>query len=151
MKSKLFAMVVLVVLAFVLAACGGSTPTTAPAAQTEAPAAATEAPDSLPFPTGKFVRSDRVNPVGFIFNADGTWEAREFTYGKTEAKGTYSVEGNIFTETSNNGGCDTNVQFNYTFDGSNLTFTYVGNPEDDAACGGRQAGFNNVTYILSEE
>jgi len=107
-------------------------------------------PVSLPFPTGKFVRSDRISPVGFIFNADGTWEAKEFTYGMTNAKGTYSVDGDTFTELSNDKTCPP-MDFNYTFDGKNLTFTYVGNSEDDAACEGRRNSFDNVTYILSEE
>ena len=107
-------------------------------------------PISLPFPTGKFVRSDRIHPVGFIFNSDGTWEAKEFTYGMTQAKGTYSVDGDIFTELSNDEACPP-MDFNYTFDGKNLTFTYVGNPDDDAACEGRRGSFNNVIYTLVEE
>ncbi|MBL8062439.1 MAG: hypothetical protein JNK32_05430 [Anaerolineales bacterium] len=107
-------------------------------------------PVSLPFPTGKFIRSDRVNPVGFIFNADGTWEAKEFTYGVTQAKGNYSADDDTFTELSDDKACPT-MDFNYTFDGKNLTFTYVGNPEDDAACEGRRSSFDNVIYTLAEE
>ncbi|KAA0264206.1 MAG: hypothetical protein EDM79_17730, partial [Chloroflexi bacterium] len=64
---------------------------------------------------------------------------------------TYEVNGNVLTETGNNGGCESPVDFNYTFDGSKLTLTYVGNPEDDKECSGRYADFNNVTYVLSEE
>lgn len=106
-------------------------------------------PVFLPFPTGKFVRSDRVNPVGFIFNADGTWEAKEFTYGVTQVKGTYSADDDTFTELSSDKACPP-MDFNYTFDGKNLTFTYVGNPDDDKNCEGRQSSFNNVTYTLSD-
>ena len=57
----------------------------------------------------------------------------------------------MFTETSNTGGCDTNVSFNYTFDGTNLTFSYVGDPKTDADCTGRNADFNNVMYTLANE
>lgn len=126
MKSKTFVLVVLVVLAFVLAACGGG--------QSE-------------FPTGTFAKQGAENYMLEI-NEDGTYVVKN--QGMVLARATYSVEGNVFTETSNTGGCDTNVAFNYTFDGSNLTFTYVGNPEDDKACAGRYADFNNVTYILQK-
>ena len=61
----------------------------------------------------------------------------------------YQVEGNTLTETSNDGGCETNVSFTYTFDGKYLTFNYVGNPDDDADCTGRHADFNGVTASTS--
>ena len=99
------------------------------------------------FPTGKFIKSGETD-YGLKFNADGTFEV--FRGEVTYVTSTYKVDGNVLTETSNDGGCDTNVSFNYTFDGSKLTFTYVGNPEDDMSCSGRHADFNNVTYILSE-
>ena len=118
---------ILLCVSFVLAACGG-------AAKSE-------------FPTGKFIMEGKTDE-GMIFNDDGTFSAFNAAY--TLVNGTYKVEGNVFTETSNNGGCTTNVSFNYTFDGSKLTFTYVGNPEADKACDGRYAGFNNVTYVLTK-
>jgi hypothetical protein len=99
------------------------------------------------FPTGKFVRSDNENRV-FIFNEDGTWLVLEGS--STLVRATYSVNGNIFTETSNDAGCETNVDFTYTFDGTNLTFNYVGDPDDDLGCGGRRSDFDNVTYTLSQ-
>jgi len=99
------------------------------------------------FPTGKFIKSGATD-YGLAFNEDGTFSV--FAGDTTFVKGTYKAEGNIFTETSNDGGCDTNVSFTYTFDGKNLTFNYVGNPQDDTACSGRYADFNNVTYILSK-
>ena len=117
----------LLCVSFVLAACGGS-------AKSE-------------FPTGKFVIEGKTDE-GMIFNQDGTFTAFSGTY--TLVHATYKVEGNVFTETSNDGGCDTNISFNYTFDGSKLTFTYVGDPEADKACDGRYAGFNNVTYVLTK-
>ena len=99
------------------------------------------------FPTGKFIKSGTTD-YGLAFNKDGTFLV--FQGVNTFVHGTYSVDGNIFTETSNDVECDTNVSFKYSFDGKNLTFNYVGNPEDDAACDGRHADFNNVTYALSK-
>lgn len=40
------------------------------------------------------------------------------------------------------------MSFEYTFDGMNLTFDYVGNPADDPF-GGRRGDFDTVTYVLS--
>jgi hypothetical protein len=98
------------------------------------------------FPTGKFIKSGEPNRA-FIFNEDGTWIVLEGS--STLVRATYSVDGNVFTETSNDGGCETNVDFIYTFDGTNLTFNYVDNPGDDP-CGGRRVDLNNVTYTLSD-
>ena len=99
------------------------------------------------FPTGKFIKSGETD-YGMKFNADGTFSVFQ---GETAyVTGTYKVKGDVFTETSNDGGCDTNVSFNYTFDGSKLTFSYVGDPKADVACDGRNADFNNVTYTLSK-
>ncbi len=151
-------------LSFVLAACGGSSaPTAAPDIQTEAPAAVTEAlatatealatatkaPISPLFPTGRFIQSGK-GEYGLTFNADGTFSVG--TNKSTFIRGTYTADDTTFTETSNTGGCNTNVSFYYTFDGKNLTFTYAENPEDDRVdCDGRYADFNNVTYMFAEE
>jgi len=99
------------------------------------------------FPTGKFIKSGETD-YGLKFNLDGTFSA--FQGDNTFVTGTYKVDGKLFTETSNTGGCDTNVSFNYTFDASKLTLGYVGDPEKDAACTGRHADFNHVTYTLSK-
>lgn len=128
--KKIF-MFLALVLALALTACGSTAPTAAPAN----------------FPTGKFIKSG-TTAYGFIFNEDGTWSV--FSGDMTLVKATYSVKGNVFTETSNDGGCETNASFTYTFDGTNLTFNYVGNPADDA-CEGRRTDLNNVTYTLFEE
>jgi hypothetical protein len=119
----------LALLGLVLAACGG--------------------PRQGSFPTGKFIKSGTTD-YGFNFNPDGTFSV--FDAETILVNGTYKVEGNVFTETSNDGNCRTNVSFTYAFDGKNLTFNYVGDPNEDAACGfgGRRADFDNVTYILSE-
>ena len=99
------------------------------------------------FPTGKFIKSGETD-YGLKFNADGTFEV--FQGETVYVTGTYKADDKVFTETSNDGGCDTNVSFNYTFDGSKLTLSYVGDPEKDASCTGRYADFNNVTYTLSK-
>lgn len=124
-KGFLFAGLSVLVLA--LSACGGG--------QSE-------------FPTGKFIK-EGTQEYGLQFNDDGTFAV--FNGSQTFVTGTYEVNGSVFTETGNTGGCEPNVDFNYTFDGSKLTFTYVGDPEADKECSGRYADFNNVTYTLTEE
>ena len=99
------------------------------------------------FPTGKFIDPNDANGGGLQFNADGTWTAFNKAY--VLARGTYSVDGDTYIEESNNGGCSAPMSFKYTFDGTNLTFNYIGNPADDS-CDGRRAGFDNVTYTLSK-
>jgi major membrane immunogen (membrane-anchored lipoprotein) len=116
---------VLVMLSLVLSACGGSSNST--------------------FPTGKFVESTN-DQGGFIFNEDGTWEAYNGIY--TMAKGTYSATDTTYTEETSNSDCPT-VTVAYTFDGTNLTFNYIGDPSEDP-CDGRRAGFDNKTYVLQK-
>jgi hypothetical protein len=100
------------------------------------------------FPNGKFIKSG-TSDYGFVFNEDGTYS--RFEYNVTATRGTYSVDGNIFTEISNDGGCASNISHTFTFDGKYLTFNYVGNPQDDTCGGGgRRADFDNVTYTLVE-
>ena len=118
---------ILLCASFVLAACGGT--------------------GKSVFPTGKFIKEGS-KEYGLNFSEDGTFEV--FNGTQTFVRGSYKVEGSILTETANDGGCDTNVSFNYTFDGSKLNFTYVGKPEDDKGCSGRYADFNNVTYVLTK-
>ncbi len=130
-----------------LAACTPAVPTTVP---TNAPAVTiqpAEAPTetAVKFPSGKFVKSNTVS-YGLIFNADETFSV--FDGSITIVNGTYSVEGDIFTDESNSQGCPP-LSFKYTFDGANFTFNYVGNPADDP-CDGRRTDFNNQTYILSK-
>jgi hypothetical protein len=144
-RRSVLIFVLLTVFSLVLGACApASTPTQAP---TSVPVAA---PTLTPanFPTGKFIKSGETD-YGLMFNADGTFAV--FQGEVTHVTGTYKVDGNTFTETSNNGGCSTNVDFTYAFDGTNLTFKYVGNPEDDVDCSGRNADFNNVTYVLADK
>ena len=127
--NKWFALLAgLLLLSLVLTACGGSS--------------------ASGFPTGRFIQEGS-KEYGMTFNADGTFSVASGA--NVFVTGTYTADDKTFTETSNTGGCETNVSFNYTFDGKNLTFTYAGNPEDDADCTGRYADFNNVTYTLAEE
>jgi len=125
-KKSLFLLINLMLLLMMVAACGSG---------------------NSGFPTGKFIKAGTAE-YGLAFNKDGTFSV--FDGDTTFVTGTYSVNGDTFTETSNNGGCKTNVSFKYTFDGKNLTFKYVGDPADDADCTGRNADFNNVTYTLTK-
>ena len=145
MKKNILYMVL--VLSFALAACGSAKPASTPTVIPQPTDAPTKPAAISNFPTGKFIKSGTTN-YGLLFNADGTFSA--FEGSNTFVRATYSVDGNVFTETSNDGGCKTNVSFTYTFDGTNLTFNYVGNPDDDSACEGRHADFNGATYTLSQ-
>ena len=144
---RLFVPLVLL-LAILLPACGTSAPTAAPV-PIEATAIFTQTPAALPFPTGRFIKTGSTTDYGLQFNEDGTFTVFEGT--NTFVHAAYKVENDVLTETSNNAGCKTNVSFYYTFDGSNLTLSYVGDPKEDMECGGRYADFNNATYILAKE
>lgn len=100
------------------------------------------------FPTGKFIKSGTTD-YGLVFNDDGTFSVF-IQGGITVVRGTYTVKGDTFTETGNDGGCKSPVDFKYAYDGEKLTFKYAGNPDDDVDCSGRHADFNNVTYTLSK-
>ncbi len=97
------------------------------------------------FPTGKFVRSDNKDH-GFVFK-DGAWTV--FDGGSTLVNAKYTVNGDVFTETSNDQNCPDPMHFKYVFDGTKLTFNYVAKPADDP-CDGRRGDMNNVTYVLSK-
>jgi len=128
MKKNLLLLVVGLLLAsLILAACGSS--------------------GRSSFPTGTFIKSGETD-YGLKFNADGIFSV--FHGETTYVSGTYKADDKVFTETSNDGGCETNVSFNYTFDGSKLTFSYVGDAAKDSDCTGRYADFNNVTYTLAK-
>jgi hypothetical protein len=128
-NKSLLLVPVLILLSLLLAACGS------------------KKADS--FPTGTFIKSGDPNHA-LVFNQDGTFSVMEGS--TTLVRGTYSVNGDIYTEESNDAGCtDVPKRFKYTFDGKNLTFNYVDNPADDfCGNGGRRADFDNVTYTLSD-
>jgi hypothetical protein len=100
------------------------------------------------FPAGKFLKSGEPNHA-LVFQKDGIFLVMEGS--TTLVTGTYHVDGNTYTEESNNAGCSVPLSFKYTFDGKNLTFNYVGDPaQDTCGGGGRRADFDNVTYTLSK-
>lgn len=104
-------------------------------------------PSTSNFPFGTFVKSSDSN-IQYVFRINGTWSVLD--HGQVGASGTYSIEGDTYTETSNDSACEANVSFKYVYDGKNLTFNYVGNPQDDK-CVNRVWDFNNVTYTLVEK
>ena len=126
-KDKLLVLGVML-LSLLLAACG---------LKTEA---------NLPFPTGKFISSADPD-FAQVFNEDGTFRA--IWKGSTLATGTYSVNGDTFTTESSDSGCPA-WSFKYTWDGTNLTFNYIGVRADDPCGGTRGNAFDNQIYTLSE-
>ena len=146
MKNKNIFVIGLLLLSVTLAACSPTAPTNALTTATIPPMEVATEPLAN-FPTGKFVKSNSPSH-GVIFNNDGTFSV--FDGSSTIANGTYRVEGDTYVETSNDQNCPVPMSFKYMFDGTNLTFNYVGNPSDDP-CAGRRFDFNNVTYIRSEE
>ena len=130
-NKKLFVMVIgLVFVALILAACSSS---------------------KSGFPTGRFLDADIVGysakEGGFKFNTDGTWHAFSGEY--ILSSGTYSVDGDLYIEETNNGGCAVPMSFNYSYDGTSLKFELTDQSQDDT-CGGRRQAFDGKTYLLSK-
>lgn len=101
--------------------------------------------DTATFPTGKFTKP---SGYGMVFYEDGTFTVINSS-DSAIIHGTYRIDGDLFIEESNDGGCQSPVSFKYEYDGTNLNFQYVGDPADDL-CDGRRADFNNQTYVLSK-
>lgn len=121
MKTKLLSFVL--VLTFVLAACGGSSA-------------------NAKFPTGTFVDSqDELR--GYIFNEDMTWSYFALGTGTITASGTYSVDGNRWVEAGGQDNCQP-ATYMWEFDGSKLTFNLKG--KDD--CSARRASLDGHTFNL---
>lgn len=126
MKKKLVLLIIgLTLTSLVLAACGSSSS------------------GASSFPTGKFVLADS-EFEGVYFNQDGTWSA--FAFGQEIAKGTYHVKGDVYTEEASSDGCQTDGNYQYSFDGTNLKFKLVG--EDN--CQNRRESLDGITYVLSK-
>ena|ERR1700752_2626473 len=119
---------ILVLLSLLLAACGAT-----PSGEAN-------------FPSGKFISSADPD-FAQVFNEDGTFKA--IWKGNTMATGTYSVSGDTFITESSDSGCPP-WSFKYTFDGTNLTFNYIGDRADDPCGSTRGNAFDNQTYTLSE-
>jgi hypothetical protein len=100
------------------------------------------------FPTGKFVWSGS-EYVGIYLNEDHTWSG--FYYGEEVDKGTYEVDGNLYTQTSQAEntpeGCEIPATYEWSFDGTNLIFKLHG--ED--GCDIRRESFDGQTFILTKE
>lgn len=129
MKNKRMVLVVSVILIglFLIAGCGGS---------------------SAEFPSGYFV-TEGFSDSGFKFNADGTWAT--VLYGKEQIHGTYEVNGNVFTELTNDVPTDDPVckspsKYEWSFDGSKLTFSLV---EDE--CRDRAEAYTGAAHILQDK
>jgi len=91
---------------------------------------ATPTPTTTGFPTGTFVNAQK--DTGFQFNEDGTFD---YFFGDLEEPllvGTYSIDGNLFTEeTINYPPCPYPGTYEWTYDGQNLTFQLFGEDECD--------------------
>jgi hypothetical protein len=96
------------------------------------------------FPVGKFIdQDDRFR--GFYFNEDSTWIAIDT--GEHVAKGTYRVNGDLYIEETNDQDCPAPMTYQYSFDGTNLTFQLTEASKADT-CQPRMQGFNGKTYVL---
>jgi hypothetical protein len=105
-------------------------------------------PASAPaFPVGKLMRPDSQTRA-LEFNKDGTFSALD---GTTHlAEGTFSVQGDVYTETSNNQNCPSPRHYKYTFNGSKLVFRPIEDPATDT-CPGRRLDFNEtVTWTVAK-
>jgi hypothetical protein len=125
-KKSLLLVSVMLLLSLMLAACGSK--------------------NEANFPTGTFISAEDPD-YAQVFNEDGTFRA--IWKGSTLATGTYSVDGDTFITESTNTGCPP-WSFKYTWDGTNLTFNYIGNRADDPCGGTRGNAFDNETYYLSK-
>lgn len=145
-ENLLLLLIGLMLVSLPLTACRPAVPTAAP---TVVPTIVqpTELPSepAVNFPTGKFIKVGEPNRA-LVFNKNGTFIVLEGN--STLVSGTYSVDGGTYTDESNTQACPP-MSFKYTFDGTNLTFNYVGNPANDP-CMGRMSDFNHVSYTLSK-
>jgi hypothetical protein len=103
--------------------------------------------DKSGFPTGKFLNPESAIGAGMEFKEDGTWRA--FNSSFTLARGTYSIDGDLYIEESNNGNCPAPMSYKYSFDGTNLKFELTDQSKNDT-CGERKMGFDGVTYVLEK-
>jgi hypothetical protein len=134
----------LVLLIGVSCAAPTTVPTLTPIPPTPTPLPLPLAPDFL---TGTFFHkhADATFCV-FEFNEDGTWAffwkvpSVDVSSRQPYLRGTYSVAGNLYTETSISGAdCPWPATYAWTFDGQTLAFQVVG--ED--RCGDRQQTYES--------
>ena len=114
-------------------------------------------PISPDFPTGTFLHKHPVTFCVFQFNEDGTYDffwmspAVDVNGRTPYIAGTYSIEGNLYTETSETSAsipvCESSATYAWTFDGKTLTFQVVG--EDP--CPDRQRTYESpLKYTKAE-
>ena len=96
------------------------------------------------FPTGKFLKSGTTNHY-LVFKEGNIYKV--WDGGFQVDGGTYEVEGNVYTLTSADFNCGPLLSFVYVFDGQNLTFNYLTDPQTDT-CSPRIGDMDNVTYTL---
>ena len=115
----------------------------APAAVTESPSpTANEAPA---FPTGTFVEADSGYSPRLIFRDDGTFQRS--IIGTHSADGTYSVDGDLYTELTNNSdtpGGNVPASYRWAWDGEQLRFSASGVDED----GYRRSIYTEHVYVM---
>jgi uncharacterized cupredoxin-like copper-binding protein len=166
MKINKALLMSLVLMVFVLSACGSNAPATVPpttaistespaehpiamptGAPTEPPSVASTEPSAGPaakFPTGRFV-SVNDGALSHQFNDDGTFA---FLIGEAPVvEGTYRTEGDLYVELSNNDSdpaCQDHPTYKWSFDGDRLSFS----PVDDDTCRPRREAFAD-TYTLT--
>jgi hypothetical protein len=105
-------------------------------------ACSTGSSEKSAFPTGKFMSvTSKFN--GYVFNEDKTWAYLDV--GMIGAEGTYSVKGSQWIENGTDD-CPFPGTYEWTFDGSNLSFSLVG--ED--ACEPRRAATDGQTFVLTK-
>jgi hypothetical protein len=133
-------------LCLLLASCGpASTPSEVAAGPTptRTPLPPPISPD---FPTGTFFHKHPATFCVWQFNEDGTWAyfwkvmSTDVTGREPYLRGTYAVDGNLYSETSNSDtDCPWPATYTWTYDGQTLAFQVVG--EDK--CADRQQAYEN--------
>ena len=103
------------------------------------------ASSSSDFPIGKFYVSGSERTEGFEFDRDGSFNY--FSGDEKVMEGTYTVEGDVYTETSNNGegaepACKLPSTYNWVYDGTTLRFTVI---EDK--CMARRSAYTDYLFV----
>lgn len=97
------------------------------------------------FPTGKFYVSGSERTEGFDFGSNGKFSF--FSANDTVMEGTYEVQGDVYTETSNTAesvapACKQPSTYNWVYDGSTLRFTVI---EDN--CPDRRGAYTDYLFV----
>ncbi len=103
------------------------------------------ASSSSGFPTGKFYVSGTERTEGFEFDRSGSFNY--FSGDDKVMEGTYTVEGDVYTETSNNvesaePACKLPSTYNWVYDGTTLRFTVI---EDK--CPDRRSAYTDYLFV----